>query len=298
MGALSSIRSLGGKKDGGDYKNKIVVALKEIEFQRRELEGLKGRLSERRQKLFDSTVRALQDKNRPRANVYANEHNEVRKTIRIVEGSELALMQVSLRLQSIMEVGDAMVHVTAAFRSLKTVSKTMEEFAPALDATSASINNTLTETMAQMGQISPSKTVDVHTENAEELVDQARRFAEEQAEELKRSLHVMPGRYEAEIHQSQAGEAAEEAMMDDRIPILATGDDEEEGSVVLGTIFGPPADPKVEGEVLNYATTHEGVIDISETSVSLGIPQDEVEHTMIRLVAAGKIKSQARRGSD
>ncbi|MGA2665144.1 MAG: hypothetical protein ABSF83_09390 [Nitrososphaerales archaeon] len=293
MGALSSIRSLGGKKDGGDYKNKIVVALKEIELQRRELEGLKGRLSERRQKLFDSTVRALQDKNRPKANVYAGEHNEVRKTIRIVEGSELALMQVSLRLQSIMEVGDAMVHVTAAFRSLKTVSKTMEEFAPALDATSASINNTLTETMAQMGQISPNITVDVHTENAEELVDQARRFAEEQAEALKRSLHVMPGRYEAEIHQTETGEEGPE----DRIPILATGDDEEEGSVVLGTIFGPPTDPKVEGEVLNYATTHEGVIDISETSVSLGIPQDEVEHTMIRLVAAGKIKSQAR-GSD
>ena len=181
MGKLSSVFSLRTTKDG-DYKNKIVVALKEIEIQRRELEGLKGRLAERRQKLFDSTVRSLQEKNKSKANVYANEHAEVRKTIRIVEASELALTQVSLRLQSIMEVGDAMVHVTAAFKSLKTVSKTMEDFVPALDATSTSINNTLTETMAQMGQISPGITVDIHTENAEELVDQARRFAEEQAD--------------------------------------------------------------------------------------------------------------------
>jgi len=282
LGALKSIRRF-GSKDEGDYKNKIVIALKELEIQRRELEGLKVRLSERRQKLFDSTVRALQEKNKSKANVYANEHSEVRKTIRIVEASELALTQVSLRLQSIMEVGDAMVHVSAAFKSLKSVSKTMEGFVPALDATSASINNTLAETMAQMGQISPGITVDVHTENAEELVSQARKFAEEQAEQLKRSLHVMPSRYEAEIHQT-----------DDRIPILATGDDGDEENVVLGTIFGPSDNPKVEGEVLKYATTHEGAIDISETSLSLGIPQDEVEHSLIRLVAAGKVKSQHR----
>ncbi len=282
MGAFGALRSLGGKKDG-DYKEKIGVALKNIEIQRRELEGLRGRLSERRQKLFDSTVRALQEKNKSRANVYANEHTEVRKTIKIVEASELALIQVSLRLQSIMEVGDAMVHVSAAFKSLKTVSKTMEEYVPALDATSASINNTLAETMAQMGQISPGITVDVHTENAEELVEQARRFAEEQAEELKRSLHVMPSRYEQEIHSAE-----------DHIPILATGDDGSEENVVLGTIFGPSPNPRVEGEVLRYATDHGGVVNVSETSLNLGIPQDEVEHSMIRLVAEGKVKSQRK----
>jgi division protein CdvB (Snf7/Vps24/ESCRT-III family) len=282
LGKISSVFSLRTTKDG-DYKNKIVVALKEIEIQRRELEGLKVRLAERRQKLFDSTVRSLQEKNKSKANVYANEHAEVRKTIRIVEASELALTQVSLRLQSIMEVGDAMVHVTAAFKSLKTVSKTMEDFVPALDATSTSINNTLTETMAQMGQISPGINVDVHTENAEELVDQARRFAEEQAEKLKMSLHVMPSRYEEEIH-----------WTDDHIPILATGDDSDDEQVILGTLFGPSSDPKTEGEVLRYATSHNGVIDVSETSSDLGIPQDEVEHSMIRLVAAGKVKSQRR----
>lgn len=282
MGAIRSLRSIGGKKNE-DYKEKISLALKDIEIQRRELEGLRGRLAERRQKLFDSTVRALQEKNKSRANVFANEHTEVRKTIKIVEASELALIQISLRLQSIMEVGDAMVHVSAAFRSLKTVSKTMEEYGPALDATSASINNTLAETMSQMGQISPNITVDIHTENAEELVEQARKFAEEQAEELRRSLQVVPSRYEQEIRATN-----------DHIPILATGEDGGEESVVLGTIFGPSPNPRVEGEVLRYATNHGGSIDISETSLNLGIPQDEVENSMIRLVAEGKVKTQRK----
>lgn len=285
MGAISSIKSLGGKRDNGDYKNKIAVALKDLEIQRRELEGLKGRLSERRQKLFDSTVKALQEKNNSKANIYANEHNEVRKTIKIVDASELAITQVSLRLQSIMEIGDAMIHMGTAFRSIKSVSKTMEEFVPALDATSASINNTLSETMAKMGQISPGFNVDIQNDGAEELVEQARKFAEDQAEQLKSSLNVMPSMFEAELHRSE----------EDHIPILASGEDGEEENIILGTVFEPSDDTKIEGEVLRYATAHNGVVDISETAVSLGIPQDEVENSMIRLVAAGKVtKSQHR----
>ena len=285
MGAISSIKSLGGKRDNGDYKNKIAVALKDLEIQRRELEGLKGRLSERRQKLFDSTVKALQEKNNSKANIYANEHNEVRKTIKIVDASELAITQVSLRLQSIMEIGDAMIHMGTAFRSIKSVSKTMEEFVPALDATSASINNTLSETMAKMGQISPGFNVDIQNDGAEELVEQARKFAEDQAEQLKSSLNVMPSMFEAELHRSE----------EDHIPILASGEDGEEENIILGTVFEPSDDSKIEGEVLRYATAHNGVVDISETAVDLGIPQDEVENSMIRLVAAGKVtKSQHR----
>jgi division protein CdvB (Snf7/Vps24/ESCRT-III family) len=280
LGTISPLKLLSGRKDG-EYKGKIVTALKEIEIQRRELEGLRGRLAERRQKLFDSTVRAVQEKNKAKANVYANEHAEVRKTMRVVEAGELALTQVTLRLQSIMEIGDAMSHMTTAFRSLKTVSRTMEDFVPALDATSASINNTLSETMAQMGQLSPGITVDIHNENAEELVEQAKRFAEEQAEKLRQSLHVVPSRFEAEVN-----------TIEDRIPILATGDDEyEEESPILGTIFSTVSDPKVENDVLKYASDHNGVINVSETSSTLGIPQDEVEQSMIRLVAQGKVKS-------
>ncbi len=262
-----------------DYKGKIATALKEIDIERRELENLRGRLSERRQRLFDSTVRALQEKNKSKANVFANEHTELRKVIKIVEASELALTQVSLRLQSITEIGDAMVHMGAAFKSVKSVSKTMEGFVPALDATSSSINDTLTETMAKMGQLSPTINVDVHNENAEQLVEQARKFAEEQSERLRESLHVIPSRFEQEIHST-----------DDHVPLLATGDDGEE-SPILGTIFSSPDITKVENEVLRYASTHNGVVDVSETSMRLGIPADEVEHSMIRLMAQGKVRS-------
>jgi division protein CdvB (Snf7/Vps24/ESCRT-III family) len=275
-GRLSSLLGRGER----DYKTKIATAMREIDLQRRELENLKGRLSDRRQRLFEFTVRALQERNKSKANVYANEHTELRKVIKIVEASELALTQVSLRLQSITEIGDAMLHMGAAFKSLKSVSKTMEGFVPALDATSTSINDTLAETMSQLGQLSPTINVDVHNENAEQLVEQARKFAEEQSERLRESLHVIPSRFEQEIHNTE-----------EHVPILATGEEGEEESPVLGTIFSSPNDGRVENEVLRYASSQNGVIDISETSVKLGIPADEVEHSMIRLMAQGKVRS-------
>ncbi len=266
-------------RGGGDIKSRIASALREIESQRKELDALKLRLGERRQKLFETTVKSLQEKNKSKAAVYATEHAEVRKVCRIVEASELALTQVALRLQSINEIGDAMFHVDTAFKSLKAISKEMEGVIPALDAASTDINSTFMETMAHMGQISPNINIDIKTEGSEDLVEQARRFAEEQSSRLRDSLNVMPAKFEEHILTTS----------DDHTPLLATGDDSEE-SLSLGTIYSSPKDAKVEYEVLNYASSHEGEMDVTKTSQQLGLPQDVVEQTMIHLVAEGKVK--------
>jgi division protein CdvB (Snf7/Vps24/ESCRT-III family) len=264
---------------GGDYKGRIAVALRDIEAQRKELDALKARLAQRRQKLFETTVQALKERNQARAAVYATEHAEVRKVSRVVEASELALTQVTLRLQSITEIGDAMFHMDTAFRSLKLVSKEMQGVIPALDAASTGINSTLVETMAQMGQISPNINIDIRTENSEELVEQARKFAEQESARMRDSLNVMPGKFEEEVLRGA----------EDHTPLLATGDEAEENSV-LGTIYSSPSDEKIDYEVLRYAASHEGVMDVTRTAQQLGIPQDQVEQSMIHLVAQGKVK--------
>jgi division protein CdvB (Snf7/Vps24/ESCRT-III family) len=286
MASMDSLRIFRRGKGGGDYKGRIAIALHDIEAQRKELDQLKARLAERRQKLFETTVRALQEKNKPKAAVYATEHAEVRKVCRVVEASELALTQVSLRLQSITEIGDAMLHMDTAFRSLKQISKEMQGVIPALDAASTDINSTLVETMAQMGQISPNIDIDVKTENSEDLVEQAKRYAEEQSARLKDSLNMMPGKFEEQILRSA----------DDRTPLLATGD-EDEDSFTLGTLYSTPKDEQVEHEVLRYAATHEGALDVSRTSQQLGISQDLVEQSMIHLIAQGKVKPAPSRSS-
>jgi division protein CdvB (Snf7/Vps24/ESCRT-III family) len=289
MASIESLRIFRRGRGGGDYKARIALAIRDIETQRKELDALKARLAERRLKLFETTVRSLQEKNQSKAAVYATEHAEVRKVCRVVEASELALTQVSLRLQSITEIGDAMLHMDTAFRSLKQISKEMQGVIPALDAASTNINSTLVETMAQMGQISPSINIDIKTEDSEDLVEQAKRYAEERSARLRDSLNMMPGKFEEQILRT--------ADDDGHTPLLATGDDEEE-SFVLGTLYSAPKDEKVDSEVLRYAATHEGALDVSRTSEQLGIPQDLVEQSMIHLVAQGKVKPAPGRSGD
>jgi len=283
MAAMDTLKILRRGK-GGDFKGRIAVALREIEGERKELEAMKSRLAERRRKLFETAVKALQEKNKSKAAVFASEHAEVRKVCKIVDASELALTQVSLRLQSINEIGDAMFHMDTAFRSLKQVSKEMEGVIPALDAASTNISSTFMETMAQMGQISPNINIDIKSESSEEVVEQAKKFAEEQSARLMDSLSVMPGKFEEQIQRTG----------NDHAPLLTTGDDEAE-SGSLGTIFSSPMDEKLEYDVLSYAAAHEGAMDVSTTSQQLGIPQDVVEQTMINLVAEGKVKPAASR---
>ncbi len=287
MASLESLRIF-RRGRGGDYRGRIAVALRDIDAQRKELDALKVRLAARRQKLFETTVRALNEKNKSKAAVYAAEHAEVRKVARVVEASELALTQVSLRLQSITEIGDAMLHMDTAFRSLKLISKEMQGVIPALDAASTDISSTFVETMAQMGQISPSINIDIKTENSEDLVEQAKKYAEEQSQRLRDSLNMMPGKFEEEI----------QASATEHTPLLATGDDDEEENAVLGTLFSSPKDEKVDYEVLSYAATHEGDLDVSRTAQQLGISQELVEQSMIHLVAQGKVKPGQSRSSE
>ena len=101
-----------GLRREDSIKPKIASTIKEIEYHRRELETLRGRLEQRRRTLFDTTVRAMVSRDQSKASVYANEWAELRKVGKVVYASELALTQVVLRLESIVDVGDVMSHMT------------------------------------------------------------------------------------------------------------------------------------------------------------------------------------------
>jgi hypothetical protein len=203
----------------------------------------------------------------------------------VVYASELALTQVVLRLESILDVGDVMFHMSMAFKVLRKVNKTVQGLVPSLDQASSDINNALTETMAGMESISPSISLNIQTESGEELVEQARKLAEERADEMKHNLTLSP-------RQIQAAES-----FDRRVPLLEGVDDAEE-EAVLGTIYRPQPVEEAEEQVLQYAAIHNGNVDISDASTALKMPSDDVEHAMLTLLAQGKVKFNESGGSD
>ncbi len=286
MSARAPLRFIG--LGGGDnIKPKIASTIKEIELHRRELENLRVKLEQRRKALFDTTVKAMMTKDQSKAVVYANEWSELRKVGKVVYASELALTQVVLRLESIIDVGDVMNHMSMAFKVLRKVNKTVQGLVPSIDQASDEINNALTETMAEMGHVSPSVSLNIQTESGEELVEQARKLAEERAEEMKRSLNLPPIRIPR---------TAEE--LDRRVPLLeGAGEDDDEESF-LGTVYKLQPAVDAEERVLEYAAIHDGSVDVTDASTVLKLPPDDVEHAMLTLMSQGRVKLSQPGGSE
>lgn len=272
---------------GDDVKPKISSTIKEIELHRRELENLRGKLDQRRKSLFDTTVRAMMAKDKSKAAVYANEWAELRKVGKVVYASELALTQVVLRLESIVDVGDVMSHMTMAFKVLRKVNKTVQGLVPSLDQASDEISTALTETMAEMGNVSPAINLNIKTESGEELVEQARKLAEERAEEMKRTLSISPRQIQRE---------AEE--LEHRVPLLASGTEDEEEIATLGTLYRSRPEQDAEEQVLQYAAIHNGNVDVTDVSTVLKMPSDDVEQAMLKLLSEGKVKVNQQGGAE
>ena len=285
MSARAPLRFIGiGREE--NVKPKIASTIKEIEFHRKELENLRVRLEQRRKSLFDTTVKAMMTKDESKATVYANEWSELRKVGKVVYASELALTQVVLRLESILDVGDVMFHMSMAFKVLRKVNKTVQGLVPSLDQASSDINSALTETMAGMENISPSISLNIQTETGEELVEEARKLAEERAEEMKLSLGASPMHLQLRGYEQSS-----------RVPLLAAGEDDDE-SAILGTVYKPRPVEETEEQVLQYAAIHNGNVDITDASTVLKMPSDEVEQAMLILMAQGKVKVNDLGGSE
>jgi division protein CdvB (Snf7/Vps24/ESCRT-III family) len=279
-----ALRGLVNRRDES-VRPKIASTIKEIELHRRELENLRTKLEVRRKALFDTTVKAMISKDKSKATVYANEWAELRKVGKVVYASELALTQVTLRLESIVDVGDVMAHMSMAFKVLRRVNKTVQGLVPSLDQASTEISNTLTETMAEMGNVSPAISLNIQTETGEELVEQAKQLAEQRAEEMKQNLGVP---------QLRVDRVAED--IERRVALLASGDDSDD-SPPLGLLYTPEEDPQAEAQVLQYAAIHNGSVNISDASSVLKLPSDDVEQAMLKLISEGRLKVAQQEGS-
>ena len=278
MSVRSPLKYIGiGKED--NIRPKIASAVKEIELHRRELENLRSKLEQRRRTLFETTIRAMMSKDKPKAAVYANEWSELRKVGRVVYASELALTQVMLRLESIVDVGDVMSHMSTAFKVLRQVNKAVVGVVPSLDQASDEFNAALSETMAEMGNVSPSISLNIQTDSGEDLVEQARKLAEQRADEMKSSMLTSPRQIELGAQD-----------IEKKIPLLADGELDEEEAAILGTLYKQRPVEDAEGEVLRYASIHNGNVDITDASAALKMPSDDIEQAMLKLLSEGKVK--------
>lgn len=267
---------------GGDdnLKQKLASAATKIEAHKREIAMLRVRLENRRQSLFEQVVQAIEERDDSRASVFAVELSEIKKVLRVVKVSELALTQIIVRIQSIRDVGDVFVNVNESFKIIKSISKSVSGVVPALENATDEVNKSLSETLAGLGNLSPSISLDIKNESERDIFEKAKLFSEEKTMELN-----------DDIPQSIAS-ASGDSMFEkvERIALLATDDDSSESGfkpVLLGKLKGNAA---AEDKIFNYIDRRSGHLNILDAAATLNLPADEVEKTVIKLVSEGKVK--------
>jgi division protein CdvB (Snf7/Vps24/ESCRT-III family) len=262
-------------------KEKIGVAIRQIDIQRRELEQLRSRLEDRRRLMFDSTVRAIEKHDEMRARVLAGEHVELQKIARVVNASELALLHISVRLETIRDVGDIMYVLTNAFKAVRRIGKSVAEVAPNLEQAASEINYSFSNILSELGMVSPHVTLSL-SDTPSEIFQKAQQLISERTSELSelpKSIEKIREGKDSIYEQTK------------KVALLATESDDEddldsqEFKPVLYSSF-ESARYDAEGAVRDYLkASGNAKIDITDASAHLNLPVDLVEQAYIKVLS-------------
>jgi division protein CdvB (Snf7/Vps24/ESCRT-III family) len=267
---------------GGDgLKKKLISAARRIEVHKREVISLRLRLENRRQFLFEKVVRAIEHKDDDSASIFTVELTEVKKVLKVVKVSELALMQIIVRLESIRDVGDVYSNMNDAFKIMRGVNKSVSGVVPSLENATEEVNTTLSETLADLGNLSSSVSLDVTHEGGKELFEKAKLFAEEKVLELNEGIP-------SSVLSANGDSLFEKAK---QVAMLANGEISDEKDFQVTMLSQPERKKTVDEKVYKYIVNKNKRLNVIDAADALNLPIDEVEKTVFKLVSEGKLKA-------
>lgn len=265
----------GSKKRNEGLRAKIDPAIKKLEIYRRDISMLKKRVEDRRERLFMDMIRALQSNEKDKAAVYANEHSEVKKIIKVLNVCDVALSQIIVRLESIRDVGEAIMHIEGAFKIAKSLNKELVALPQELAETTSSLQDELIQIMSELGQLSPNVSIAVGEHSADEIIEEAMKYVEE------RGRQALPDTLSAP--------SLQKIITDAKLLAVEVGQEE---PFKVELYSAPSGD--IEEKLFNYITSHGGDIRVSEMATDLNLPVDDVERTLLKLVQVGKLRVKSK----
>jgi division protein CdvB (Snf7/Vps24/ESCRT-III family) len=124
-------------------KPRIETAVNKLHLQTSKLETMIGKMNEKDASLFRRIVDATQKHDTDTARVLSNELAQVRKISKTLSQVKMALEQVQLRLNTVHDLGDAMVALGPAMTSIKGLKSGLAQFLPSADGEISNLQNTL-----------------------------------------------------------------------------------------------------------------------------------------------------------
>jgi division protein CdvB (Snf7/Vps24/ESCRT-III family) len=172
-------------------RNKIDSAVRALDLQSRKLDIALVSLKEKDKHYYNKIVDALRAYDRNRASLYANELAEVRKTLRSINQSKLAIEQIGLRLSTVKDIGDIVVTLAPAMSVIKSVKGSLSDVLPQADNEFNTISDLLSSILVDAGQMGG---ITLNFSTANEEAERILRDAQTQVEtEMKEKLPSVPG---------------------------------------------------------------------------------------------------------
>ncbi len=249
---------------------------------------------------------ALNNKNKERAAICANEVAEVRKLIQFFYNVELAIERVILRLETIKELSDIVVDLKPALKLLQNVSQELFNVLPDVSSELIKVNETISETLCET-RLTTDETiipVDRKTLGGEEILNEVSGVLER---ELAKKLPEPPATPKATETQ--------QTMLKEMVALTAScskviGRETERGSDAdpSQTLFSykkaeieeislTVEKPSLEDVLLDYVKRTHGEIDLTRCSDDLKTSNEEIEKALENLGTKGKIKIELKTDS-
>jgi len=174
-------------------KRRIGECLFRLKVQTRKLERTSYHMQQRDQALYGKCALAVQGKNNELASMYANECAELRKMAKVVLHSQLALEQVTLRLETVSEFGEVAYTMLPVASVVKTLKSQLEGVMPEVSMELSQVNETLEGLATEVGETS-EYTFDLSASNEEsqKILTEANFVAEQKMKERFPELPPIP----------------------------------------------------------------------------------------------------------
>jgi division protein CdvB (Snf7/Vps24/ESCRT-III family)/predicted CopG family antitoxin len=274
-----------------------------LRTQHNKLEQATFRLKERDKILFQSCINALNNKNKERAAICANEMSEVRKLMTFLYNVELAVERVILRLETIKELNDIVFDLKPALKLLQSVSQELFEVLPDVSSELCKVNEAISDTLQSTKITTDESIIPVNkkTPEGEQIIKEVSGFLEQR---LSENLPEPPAALQTPT--------VEKATVKEVVALAASCSQ----AIDQETVEEPYKEPSqtlfsykkaeiqeislmvekqsLEDVLLEYVKKSNGEIDIQHCSADLKTSNEEIENALKSLGDKGRIKIELK----
>ncbi|MDI9644062.1 MAG: hypothetical protein QFX35_02445 [Candidatus Verstraetearchaeota archaeon] len=236
--------------------------------QRRKLEIIDAKLKGRKAELFRQCSSAMEKKSSERAKIYANEIAEIKRIQDKVSNGILLLEQLSLRMETLREIGSTFSQLEPTLEAVRQVSEQLSEVIPEVSGELMHIGSCLNAVMSEIRIPLPEElSAIVDSVENEEILDEASNYLR------GRLIEKLP-----------------EPPKDTPIPnVTSPGGEGFPKQVVVRRINKANGRDK-EKILLEYLEKNDGMLDVEDCALKCEMKEDELAKTMESLSKKGLIK--------